>query len=196
MQQVVAQVNGTASLMMHNGQLVNPLHPIVKQIKEITSKRIKTDDDHAQIAKLEFLGGMYHDAKIGPYLPGNMITAAIREGAKSQRKGLTVQRGLLILETKVKLEYTGPREPETMFAQEIFVDIRNVKNPGGNGRVMRCRPIFHAPWGCEFTLMFDPQLISPDELRGWAENAGKIGGFGDGLRIGMGRFAIAEWVVL
>jgi len=52
---------------MSSAELINPLSPKTKAIKKITSKRGKTDDDHEQIALLEWEFLMYHDSKIGPY---------------------------------------------------------------------------------------------------------------------------------
>ena len=63
-------IEGTAPLLMHNIRLADPLNPIAKAMKAISSKRKKTDDDLAQLARLEFEGGLYVLPDLGPYLPG------------------------------------------------------------------------------------------------------------------------------
>ena len=45
---------GIAPLLMHNGSLANPLNPKVKEMKEITSLRKKTDENHLELQRLEF----------------------------------------------------------------------------------------------------------------------------------------------
>lgn len=194
MQQVLVQIGGVSPLMMHNGRLSNPLDPYAKAIKEITSKRTKTDEDHLQIAKLEFLGGIYYDEKIGVYIPGENLDATIVNGAKRQRKGADVERGVMTLEDKVPLSYEGPRSPERLF-DGGFADIRGVSSQGSKGgsRVMRCRPIF-TTWGCTFTLGFDPLVINPDDLRRCVEDAGRLIGLCD-HRPRFGKFQVDAWEV-
>ena len=192
MQQIKVRIEGVSPLMMHNGRLVNPLDPIVKEIKKITGKTKKTDEDHEQIARLEFIGGLYYDSKIGPYIPQNCIWATIRAGARFQKKGPAVERGLMVVDSMNALEYTGPRKSTEMF-DAGFADIRNAKPPGSSGQVMRCRPKFDPPWFVNFTLMFDAAQMSSDELRHWVEQAGLLSGLCDGRKIGMGRYTVKEW---
>lgn len=192
MQQVKVRIKGTSPLMMHNGQLVNPLNSIVKEMKKITSKAKKTDEDYDQLARLEFIGGLYYDPKIGPYIPQNCLWATIRAGARFQKKGPAVERGLMVLDTTPALEYTGTRKSTEMY-DAGFADIRNAKPPGSSGQVMRCRPKFDPPWSVAFTLAFDPTQMDANELRHWTEQAGLLSGLCDGRKIGMGRFTVEEW---
>ena len=53
-------------LLMHNGQLADPLNEHTKRLKEFTSKKRKSDDDHIKIGEIEFQGGLYFDDTIGP----------------------------------------------------------------------------------------------------------------------------------
>lgn len=48
-------ITGTAPLLMHNSRLADPIDPIVRSMKKITGKTKKTEDDHAETARLEFL---------------------------------------------------------------------------------------------------------------------------------------------
>ena len=60
-------ITGTAELLMHNARLANPLDSAAKAMKAISSKRVKTDEDHAEMARLEHFGSLYYDSEIGPY---------------------------------------------------------------------------------------------------------------------------------
>lgn len=194
MQQVAAKIVGTSPLMMHNGRLVNPLDPIVKEMKKITSKTKKTEEDYDQLARLEFIGGLYYDAKIGPYIPANCLWATIRAGARLQKKGPAVERGLMMMDVMNRLEYAGTRKSTEMY-DAGFADIRNAKPPGSSGQVMRCRPMFSPPWSVSFSMTFDAAQMASDELRYWTEQAGVLLGLCDGRKgLGMGRFAVEEWV--
>ena len=56
---------GISPLIMHNCQCVNPLHPISKEIKKYTSKRIKTEEDLQIISDLEWEAGAYWKDGLG-----------------------------------------------------------------------------------------------------------------------------------
>ena len=70
-------ITGTAPLLMHNGRLANPLDPSTQALKSLTSKRKKTDDDLFDIARAEFLGGLYIDPDVGPYVPGENVSTNV-----------------------------------------------------------------------------------------------------------------------
>jgi hypothetical protein len=59
MKTVSVKITGKAALLMHSDRFANPLDPLTKAHKELTSKRKKTDDDHIAIARGEFIGGCY-----------------------------------------------------------------------------------------------------------------------------------------
>ena len=126
-------ITGTAPLLMHNGRLANPLDPSTQALKALTSKRKKTDDDLFDIARAEFLGGLYIDPDVGPFIPGENIERTIRDGATLTKNGMNVKRGLFI-ETDVNpLAYTGPRTAEALWDDENFRLIRTVRNQQNRG---------------------------------------------------------------
>ena len=45
--------------LMHNGQLSDPLNEWTKAKKKITDKKKKTDADHEEVSRLEWMGGLY-----------------------------------------------------------------------------------------------------------------------------------------
>ncbi|ROO52887.1 hypothetical protein EDC02_7838 [Micromonospora sp. Llam0] len=175
---------GTAPLLMHNARLVDPLDTIVRQIRPISAKTKKTDDDHAEIAQLEWLGGLYHDPDVGPFIPAPNLTKCLVEGARLSRDGKKVERGVLIETMKVPVLYEGPREPAALYADTRHVHRAPVKV--GNARVMRTRPVF-PHWRLQARGVYDPAVINLADLRNAAHTAGALIGLGDG-RPTYGRF--------
>lgn len=174
------------ALLMHSERGVNVLDPLVKQKKAITGKRKKTDEDLAAIARLEWEISLYFDDDLGPYIPGQNIEACIVEGAKLEKRGKDIARGLNIVEDRIKLDYKGPRELEKLWADPRFNDIRSVGQQ--QVRIMRCRPIFHE-WSCKFTIAYDKEIFDPADLIRIIQKAGKYCGLGD-FRRRFGRFDV------
>jgi len=182
------KIVGTTPLLMASERLANPIDPLSKQIKELTGKRKKTDDDLEQIARLEWEGHLYMNGE-GPVIPGENVEAMIRDGAKFVRMGRNIQRGLQILEQKVKLEYSGPRDIEGMWNQrDKFTDIRSVVLQ--KKRIMRCRPIFHE-WSISFTVVASEELLNMNDILGYVKQAGDFVGICD-YRPRYGRFEIVN----
>ena len=166
-------LTGTAPLIMHNGRLASTLDPASKAVKQYTSKRKKTDQDYDAIAQLEFHGGLYIDPDVGPFIPGENIERAIRDGATLTKNGMNVKRGLFI-ETDVNpLAYTGPRTAEALWDDENFRLIRTVRNQ--QNRVSRTRPVF-AQWSTAAEGSLDEAILDFRTLGGIVEQAQALGG--------------------
>lgn len=177
-------IEGTAPLLMHNARLSDPLDPATKALKRVSSKRTKTDDDHVAVAEAEYIGGLYCDPDVGPYLPGENIAACLVEGAKLNKLGVKVKRGLLIETDTNPLAYTGPRTPTELWEDENFRHRASVKV--GTSRVIRTRPKF-GNWRVQAEGMLDESQLDIDLLGQIAENAGQFIGLGD-WRPRFGRF--------
>jgi hypothetical protein len=180
-------ITGTAELLMHNARLSNPLDPAAKAMKAVSSKRVKTDDDYEELARLEHLGSLYLDPDVGPYMPGQNIERCLVDAAKVTKSGVKVTRGVFISTNINPLAYKGPRTPEDLWGDENFRHLGSVKVQ--QNRVMRCRPMFRQ-WRTAAEGTLDTRVLSLDELRGIAETAGSMIGIGD-WRPRYGRF-IAE----
>jgi hypothetical protein len=179
-------LTGTASLLMHNAQLSDPLNSYTKSLKEVSSKRTKTEDDHWEMARIEFLGGLYHDDELGPYIPGANLHRCLNEGAKLNKLGRHVERGVVVLSERLPLAYIGPRDMDGLWADENFRSRLSVGVT--TSRVMRTRPMFRN-WMLEADLMVDTQQLDFDQICGIAEKAGAMIGLGD-YRPHHGRFTV------
>ena len=176
-------LTGTAPLLMHNSRLSNPLDPATKALKKVTSKRQKTDDDHEQIARLEFAGGLYLDPDVGPFIPGENIARCLVDGAKLTKMGVKVTRGVFISTDVNPLSYKGPRAEQSLWDQG-WRHMASVKV--GTSRTMRCRPWF-PEWAVQAEGVLDPAVLELDDLVTIASNAGSLIGLGD-WRPRFGRF--------
>lgn len=176
---------GTSPLLMHSARLVDPLDSIVKQIKEYSSKTKKTDDDHEMVGKLEWMGGMYYDQTVGPFIPAPNLQKSIVEAARLSKGGKKIERGVLIETMMIPVDdYDGPREITAMYEDKRFVHRAPVKV--GMNRVMRTRPVFPT-WTITCTGMYDPAVINYADLEAAAVTAGNMIGLGDN-RPTYGRF--------
>jgi hypothetical protein len=92
METITIRIKGDA-LLMHNVR--NPMDEIAKRMKALTSVRKKTDENYAEIADIEFEGGIYHDPDLGPYLPGIWLDACVIEGGKLQKNGTRIRHEAL-----------------------------------------------------------------------------------------------------
>lgn len=176
------KLTASAPLIMHNGQTADPTNKWSKSIKLISSKRAKTDADYEEMARLEFLAGLYL-GEDGPILPAYMIEAAILGGAKKSKEGQSSKSGCFCLE-HAKLEYEGPRTANDLWGDDQFHFSSIVRVQ--SSRVSRMRPIFRE-WSAVVTLNIEDTLINPARVDEWLNAAGSQVGLGD-WRPQYGRF--------
>lgn len=180
-------LEGTAPLLMHNARLADPLDPVVKEKKKLTGKigRNKTDDDHEEIQRLEYVGGLYIDPDVGPYLPGQNIQRCLLDAARLTRQGKKIERGVSILTEINPLAYQGPRDEGGLWADRNFRHLASITT-SGKQRTMRCRPMFRT-WRTQAEGILDSGVIDLADLEEIAAVAGRLVGIGD-WRPRFGRF--------
>ena len=178
-------ISGITPLIMHADELANPLSPLKKKMGQLSSQRKKTDEVHEEMAKIEWLAGLYHDEN-GVFVPGINLEASIRDAAKLQRLGKESVRSLRVEEEKAPLEYKGPKDVMKLADLPAFRDVRSVVVQ--RARVMRCRPIFRE-WKCQFTVVVDADRLDVEQVDGFIETAGLMIGIGD-FRPRYGRFMV------
>jgi hypothetical protein len=180
-------ITGMTPLLMHSDRLADPLLPESKAFKRVTSKRTKTDADYEDMARMEYLAGLYTDPDTGAVsIPGRNLMKCLIEGARVTKSGPKVERGCVI-GADFPLGYNGPTDPEKLYADKNFVSRMTVKV--GTARTIRCRPIFRS-WTLTATGIIDEAVLSADELSDIARNAGSLVGLGDYRKGGgFGRFS-------
>jgi hypothetical protein len=152
------EMEGITPLMVHNGQLADPMNPYVRAMKELTGKRKKSEEDIALLARIEWQGSLY--MQNGSIVMSNeSIEACLNSGARIHKLGKVIKGRVLafataeetdpsvspIIEFGMKNGGFGTDIPDGSL-DKVYIkcrDYRSVKV--GTARVMRCRPVF-ATW--------------------------------------------------
>lgn len=184
---VKVKLRGTRPILLHNGQLADPLNEIVQRKKEITAKKKQARDGVASeeaLAKLEFEGGLYIDADGDVYIPGENIAACIRSGGTLRKKGTALSRAVRCFDDP-KLQYPGIETHKGAVAllehyQQYSLRKRIVNSGPGHTATMRTRPMFKTGW----TISFDLTVIlgadvDLSDVKSALEVAGSLYGLGD-----------------
>ena len=181
-------LNGTSPLIEHSPKCVNPLHPIAKAMKALTSKRKKTEDDLMAIADLEWEAGVYWEDSIGLVIPNECLAATFLAGAKMNKNGSAFQKYVHIMDSLAPLSIGEVQDYDKLKTDVRFRDVRSVCVQ--KSRVIRTRPRFNT-WSCEFDMMYDETKIDTDAVILAVENAGSYIGLCEMRTMGYGRFAAA-----
>lgn len=178
---------GIRPLVMHNGLLADPMNEYAKKMKEITSKKKKSDADHLALSKLEWEGGLTWSDELGPCIPADNIERCIQLGAQKKRVGKDVQAAVFCSEPEFKLGYDGPRTKEKLWESGKYL-LRKIVAVQRN-RVVRSRPIFPTGWTIDPILEYDDDILNEAELHQACIDAGMWIGLGD-WKPKFGRFIV------
>jgi hypothetical protein len=183
MESLTIKLVGIAPLIHHNIQGVDPRYARASGIKEITSKRTKTEADELELMRLEFISGLYWNN--GPILPGLNVDAALAQAASKLMKN-----GKKIIQSSIqtndtKLVYGKQHKtPDALFADSKHVLYCPATIPSTKARIMRARPIF-PEWSAEVVILY--HTVSKDQLVQCATYVGDFIGLCD-WRPRYGRF--------
>lgn len=169
-------LTGITPLLMHRPTLLDPLHPLTREMRKLTTKpsSSRTVDDHMNINRIDWLAGIYHNEELGPYEPAKNIKGCLAAGGGRWKIGATIRKFFVVADFKVPVVYDGPRDLDGLW-EEAFRDVRPVRNSGKNGgQVPRCRPCFE-DWSIEAKVAYDPAELDYDKLCLALERAGIIG---------------------
>ena len=186
MKSIAIQIVGKAPFLMHSDRFANPLDPLAKAHKELTSKRKKTDDDHIAIAKSEFIGGCYWRKGRGFYLPAQNLDSCLIAAAKLQKLGVKFKQGVQVLEDELPFLGYESKTPEQLWSDPDFIDCRGVKV--GTSKIMRYRPILR-DWKLSATVVVNEEVVNVSEVKKAIQDAGALIGLGD-YRPRFGRFNV------
>ena len=181
------RLRGASQMILHNGQTANPLNRYAKQLKAVSGKRNKTEDDLEALAKIEFLAGWYQNPAGAYTLPAHNIEAAMLEGAKRDKNGRLVQGGVFVVDDPLLVFPGSDKSPDELWKageNALMVSVRVQRN-----RVMRTRPVIPAGWTAEVEVKYDPTIIEPPVIVQALEVAGLERGLGD-WRPKFGRFLV------
>ena len=186
--------SGGSPLVMHNERLVDPMDSFTQAIQAISKKRTKTLEDHAEIARREFLGGLYADPALSyplngarhvPVVPAWNVLRCLQDGGKRHKRGVDVPRGVYPIEEHAALVYDGPSDPDGLWKDGGFALRKSVGV--GRSRTMRTRPMF-TDWQASLLVEVDPTVFDLHTLKVIWKDAGVYAGLGE-MRPVYGRFA-------
>ena len=189
-------LRGTSPLLCHNPQMVDPECEFAREIKKISGKKKKTDEDHNEIAKLEWMGGLYTAAVGGRTVvsqPSSKVRKCLINAARITRQGKEIERSLIMTQLHVPLIYEGcekagdpEAEIDRLLADASFHSRLSVGI--GAKRVMRTRPSF-LPWALVVPAVFLTDAgMNFDQLQNLIDLAGRAERIGDNRVNGYGSF--------
>lgn len=180
------KIIGASPLLLHSGQLADPLNEWSKALKKVSGKRAKTEADFEEMGRIEWYGGLYVlDGRV--VLPGEMIEACIINGARKTKSGKAAQAGVYVLDPAQLVYPHCDKSIDEIFSMPQY-RLRVGVKMNGSATVMRTRPKFDT-WSATFAVTFDDTLFNPDTLHEWLITAGQIVGVGD-WRPRYGRFGV------
>lgn len=183
-----AKISGTVPLIMHNGEMADPLGQFAEAMKEFSGK--KTEADYREIARLEWLASAYIENG-ALVMPSDNIMASMRDAGKKLKKGkatLTqnVLRGVSISPDNVLLQFQGPKDPAALAMSRAHT-LRKMARVG-TARIIRTRPKF-MPWSLEFVIEYNDGQLDESDIKRLLDISGAEIGLGD-WRPKYGRFTV------
>lgn len=173
--QLTVRITGERKLIQHNGRLANPIDPYSRALKEHTSKRKKTDEDHVTIMQLEARAGCYEteDGMLG--VPNVAVWRSIAEAATVFKRGKDIKKAVMHEDAITPLEIDGRSVAcDEWLTDPNHIDYRAVRV--GMARVMRSRPVIPAGWSSVHTFEVFDDVIDLRDLVPILERAGRLVG--------------------
>lgn len=174
------ELKGRAPLLMHNGRLADPLNPYTVALKRATEVKKKTETQHQEVARLEFLGGLYLNADGEPIIPCENIEAMVKYAGRRKKLGQECERAVVCLGDPGLVLGGGnwPKGETALWEWKNHV-LAFRKTAGMRGStVVRTRPMF-ATWTLRVELQLDTTMMNPDTLKDVLKIAGREIGLGD-----------------
>jgi len=192
MRTIKVKFEGTTPLMLNNPRTVNPMDLYSKAIKELTSKRTKSEDDVQEILHLKFLASTYQNNKGQYIVPSNMIMRALQEAAKEVKLGKKFERSVFVFDDAILNFADSHLQPEELYQdsqlQEKYVDIRPVGVM--KAKVITARMIV-PDWSLETEITFDESVLNDSEVWNALNTCGLRHGIGT-YRARYGKFKAIE----
>ena len=181
--QIKIKVTGIQPLLLNNIQTANPLNKWAKALKEVTSKKKKTDSDTLEIIRLQFMASWYVDEDGRYVLPSENLLKSFESGAKEFKKGSKIVENVQIIEDNLVLNFDGmDKSLDELYdnGESKYVDTRICGISSGFGskaKVLATRAIIDK-WHVTATLIYDEDQIDLNDIIRAAEIGGQRKGVG------------------
>lgn len=168
--------------------MANPLNPLAKELKKLTSKRNKTDADYMLISDLEWLASWYYESNqlsfainnngiaIGDHgrliLPDYVLDPVLVNGAKKNKLGMQFKSGVFV-EGDAPLDI-GTDKPLDQLMHDKNYRMESLETVG-QARVLRTRP-YIKQWSATFMVHYDDTVVNKPEIEQALDAAGRLVG--------------------
>jgi hypothetical protein len=175
-------IKGTRPLLMHSDKASDPMSMEAKEMKAISGKRKKTDEDQDILAQLDWKSALYYDKHNSYHIPAKNLVACIRDAAKFTKQGKEISRYVSIIQ-HAKIDFKQKNlTPEQLWNYSLengnkYIDRQSVKVNMGS-KVYRTRPIFE-DWETTFDVIYEPEKIDYAVLISIIKTAGSYVAVGD-----------------
>lgn len=179
-------LTGDRPMLQHNSRLSNPTDHYTKLLKQITSKRKKTDEDLITIGHVEARGGCWETEEHLIGVPNEAVWRCIYDAAKAYKLGEDIKRGLIFSPGVEPLLINGGQHDCDEFlavADHIFYKSVKIQR----NRTMRARPRIPAGWQSTHTFELLDDVMDERTIEPVLDRAGRLIGIGD-WRPTYGRF--------
>lgn len=178
METIKFKLVGLTPLIMHNGQMADPLNEYARALAKVSKIRTKTEADHEEVGRLEWMGSLYLKKRQIVWPGINFRSAIVGPGgaARQSRKGKEAAKAIKLPEFYV-LEYPGPKNIDELWKDPTFRFRCNV-TVGKGSTVIRTRPFFEE-WGISGEMQYSPDFADYDDVIHWLNVTGSEVGFGD-----------------
>lgn len=206
------KIEGASPMIVHNGGNISPLHPCNKLKSEFTKKRKKTDDDHVNIARIEWFQSLYLDRPLqlemngekfydvnterpNVILPVKCVRACIKSGAKLSRNGKALDRAVQFTEVdfyrpsadgkRLAFPDINVMSDDLSYVDETVMTVQRAK-------LVRYRAIFQK-WAATVSGVFAEEMLNQEDLTQAIVMAGQFEGMNDSRSLGYGRFELVDF---
>lgn len=187
LQEIQVHIVGIAPILLKNGQTSDPLNKFAKAMKEVASKKKKTEADYAELSRIEWYSGLYVNDEQQLILPADVLDAAIVEGAKKSKLGKQFKSAVFVPYDAI-LDIGRKYTIDELWDDQNYRDVRGVRIK--QNRVVRTRPIFRN-WSAKFLVQLDTELVNLKEVMTALRDCGQQVGLCD-YRPKYGRFEVKE----
>lgn len=154
------KLTSDSPLLLHNGQTADPLNKYAKMLKQVSSKRAKTDADFEELARIEWHAALYTDeGKV--CLPAEVLEAAFASGARKLKLGKQALATIFVTRNAL-LHFDG----DALSIDELWERDNNRFTVGvriSQSKVMRTR--FRADqWMCEPEIQYDDTMLNRSQI--------------------------------
>jgi hypothetical protein len=186
---IQVKLKGMTPLCMHSPQASDALcqHPCYAEMRKIATKRTKTEEDHLELARLEWMLSLYIGKDGNIMTPGRCWEAAFKDTAKRQKLGKKFNASVMVEDAPLVFP-DASKTPEELWESKKYFIRQSMKV--GTARVMRTTPHF-PEWSVTLTVRFMDSEVDEQTLRSVIRDCGIINGSFE-FRPRYGRFEVIE----